>query len=159
VLSFYEYITTFTKTYQDNKSNHIAVREAECLKVMSRYQFLPMKNGDLLAGRKRVVEVGFLSEPLLGRSVGFFYDELRSKEAMEREHCTPEQEQQVIELLDYWRKEETRYQLRQSFPEYMKQALPQDLYWMHSEIAFPLYRIVDAYLDYDKLLTLGLDGL
>jgi pyruvate-formate lyase len=103
--------------------------------------------------------VGFSNEPLLGRSVGFFYDELRSNDAMVREQCTSEQVQQVNEMLRFWRNEESRYQLRKAYPEYMKQALPEDIYWMHSEVAFPLYRIVDAYLDYDKLLSLGLDGL
>lgn len=159
MLSFFEYIVTFTKTYQENAQNPIAIREAECLKVMSEYQFLPMEEGDLLVGRKRIVEVGFSNEPLLGRSVGYFYDEVRSNEALEREHCTADQVQQVREILQFWKTEETRYQMRQSFPEYMKQALPEDIYWMHSEVAFPLYRIVDAYLDYDKLLALGLDGL
>lgn len=159
MLSFYDYITAFTKTYQENMHNHIAIREAKCLKVMSEYQFLPMREEDLLCGRKKVVEIGFSNEPLLGRSVGFFYDEMRSNDAMEREQCTPEQVQHINEMLQFWKTEETRYQLRKAFPEHMKQALPEDIYWMHSEIAFPLYRVVDAYLDYDKLLSLGLDGL
>jgi pyruvate-formate lyase len=159
MLSFYEYITKFTKTYQENKNSPIAIREAKCIEVMSEYQFLPMEQEDLLAGRKRIVEVGFSNEPLLGRSVGYFYDEQRSAEAMAREHCTQEQMEHVVQLLDFWKTEETRYQLRQAYPEYMKHAMPQDLYWMYSEVAFPLYRVVGAYLDYDKLLTLGLDGL
>ncbi|MGF7141833.1 pyruvate-formate lyase [Anaerotaenia torta] len=159
MLSFYEYLTSFTKTYQEHESSHKAIREAECLKVMSKYQFIPMEQEDLLAGRKRVVEVGFSNEPLLGRSVGYFYDEVRSEEAWIREGCTPEQIGEMKELLEFWKTQETRYRLRQAFPEYMKQALPEDIYWMHSQIAFPLYRVVGAYLDYDKLLALGLGGL
>ncbi|TAH74843.1 MAG: pyruvate formate-lyase [Anaerolineaceae bacterium] len=159
MLSFYEYITKFTNAFLDNEKNHKAIREAECLKVMSEYEFIPMEEGDLLAGRKRIIELGFSNEPLLGRSVGYFYDIERAEQAWERDNCTPEQILHINELLDFWKTKETRYRLRQAFPEYMKQALPEDLYWMHSEVAFPLYRVVGAFLDYDKLLALGLDGL
>ncbi len=37
--------------------------------------------------------------------------------------------------------------------------MPEDIYWEHSQVAFPLYRVVGAYLDYDKLLRLGLGGM
>lgn len=159
MLSFYEYINKFTDTYKQYRKSHIAIREAKCLEVMSEYQFMPMEENDLLVGRKRIVEVGFSNEPLLGRSVGFFYDEQRSIEAANKESCSSEQIEQIKEILKFWKKEETRYKLRQSYPEYMKQAMPEDIYWEHSEIAFPLYRVVGAYMDYDKLLALGLDGL
>jgi len=159
MISFYEYVTEFTRAYQDNKDKHIAIREAECIKVMSRYQFLPMQEEDLLAGRKRIVEIGFSNEPLLGRSVGFFYDIERARQAYERENCTPAQIEEIEKILEFWKTEETRYRLRQEFPEYMKLAMPEDIYWMHSQVAFPLYRIIGAYLDFDKLLALGLDGL
>lgn len=159
MMSFYEYITEFTWTYKECRNCHIAIREAKCLQVMSRYQFMPMEEGDLLAGRKKVIEVGLSNEPLLGRSVGFFYDEERADLALDRENADPKEREQVKELLEFWKKEETRYQIRQSYPEDIKQAMPEDIYWAHSEVAFPLYRIVGANMDYDKLLALGLDGL
>lgn len=159
MISFYEYVTEFTKAYKDNKDKHVAIREAECIRVMSKYQFLPMQEGDLLAGRKRILELGFSNEPLLGRSVGYFYDIDRTRLAYGREKCSLKQIAEIERILEFWKNEETRYRLRQEFSEYMKLALPEDIYWMHSEVAFPLYRIVGAFLDFDKLLALGLDGL
>ena len=49
--------------------------------------------------------------------------------------------------------------MRARFPVYMQEALPEDIYWEHSEAAFPLYRMVGVCLDYEKLLRLGLPGL
>lgn len=158
-MTFYEYITEFTRVYRENMASPVALREARCLAVQSRYEFAPMEEGDLLAGRKRVVPVGFSNEPLLGRSVSWFYDEFRSMEALKAENATPEQFEAVRELLAFWKTQETRAQIRSRYPEEVKKALPEDIYWEHSQIAFPLYRVVGAYLDYDKLLRLGLGGM
>ena len=158
-MTFYEYITEFTRVYRENFSAPVAVREAKCLAVQSRYEFAPMEPGDLLAGRKRVVPVGFSNEPLLGRSVGWFYDEFRTLEALKAENATEEQTEEVLALLSFWKTQETRAQLRNRFPEEVAKALPEDIYWEHSQVAFPLYRVVGAYMDYDKLLRLGLGGM
>jgi len=159
MITFYEYATEFTNTYKKYKDGHIAVREAECLKVMDKYQFLPIEDGDLIAGRKRILELGFSNEPLLGRSVGFFYDEERLLQSADKEGLDESQKDEIRGIIDYFKTEETRYRIRQAFPEYMRKALPEDIYWNYSETAFPLYRIVGIYMDYDKLLGLGLDGL
>ncbi len=158
-MTFYEYVTEFTRVYQENMEESAAMREARCVEVMSRYVFLPMQAGECVAGRKRVLPVGFSNEPLLGRSVGYFYDEPRAMEALQADGASEEQAVEVKRLLEYWKTQETRYQLRQSYPDDIKRAMPEDIYWEHSQVAFPLYRVVGAYMDYDKLLSLGLDGM
>lgn len=158
-MTFYEYILELTRVYQAHISSPVPIREAMCIAVQTRYEFMPMKPGDLLAGRKRVVPVGFSNEPLLGRSVCWFVDEGRSMDALATENATPEQIAQVVELLEFWKTQETRAALRRSYPGDICQAMPQDIYWAHSQVAFPLYRVVGAYMDYDKLLKLGLGGL
>lgn len=62
-------------------------------------------------------------------------------------------------LLAYWKTQETRHLLRSRYPRDIAEAMPEDIYWEHSQVAFPLYRVVGAYLDYDKLLRLGLGGM
>ncbi|MDE6129283.1 MAG: hypothetical protein K2G16_08880, partial [Lachnospiraceae bacterium] len=158
-MTFYEYVTEFTRVYQENQGESAAMREARCVEVMSRYAFLPIKAGECVAGRKRVLPVGFSNEPLLGRSVGYFYDEPRAMEALAADGASEEQTAEVKRLLEYWKTQETRYQLRQSYPEDVRNAMPEDIYWEHSQVAFPLYRVVGAYMDYDKLLSLGLAGM
>lgn len=158
-MTFYTYLTEFTNTYKAHFEDDPALREAYCVEVMSRYQFLPMEQEDLIAGRKRVIPVGFSNEPLLGRSVSWFYDEARTMEALEAENATAEQIEKAKQILAFWKTQETRANLRASYPEEIKKAMPEDIYWEHSQISFPLYRVVGAYMDYDKLLKLGLDGM
>jgi len=158
-MTFYEYLTEFTRVYRENMDAPAALREAKCLAVQSRYEFLPMEEGDLLAGRKRVVNVGFSNEPLLGRSVSWFLDEDRAMLQLEEEGADEGQIFIARELLSFWKRQETRAQIRARFPEAVAKALPENIYWEHSQIAFPLYRVVGAYMDYDKLLALGIGGM
>ena len=137
----------------------VSVREGYCVAVQSKYEFLPMRSGELLAGRKRVLPVGFLNEPLLGRSVCWFVDEARAKEALKEDGASEEECCEAEGLLAFWKTQETRANLRNAYPEDIKAAMPEDVYWEHSEVAFPLYRVVGAYLDYEKLLRVGITGL
>jgi hypothetical protein len=152
----YEYINRFTAAYQ-SVTDDIFAREARCLEVMAEALFLPPEDDDLLCGRIRIAEMGFSPEPLLGRSVGYYYDEGRFNTL--RTTLDTDKQLRLDALLEFWRKEETRKQIRDTYPVYMREALPEDIYWEHSQIAFPLYRVVDAYLDYDKLVSLGINGL
>ncbi len=158
-MTFYEYIKEFTEVYRSCGEESSAVREAKCVEVMSRYMFLPVKPEDTLAGRLRILPVGFSNEPLLGRSVGFFHDEARAWEALEAEGADKTRKEEVRGLLAYWKTQETRHLLRSRYPRDIAEAMPEDIYWEHSQVAFPLYRVVGAYLDYDKLLHLGLGGM
>ena len=158
-MTFYEYLKEFTETYLAHEKDDPALREAYCVEVMSRYEFLPPEEGDLLVGRKRVLPVGFSNEPLLGRSVGWFYDVPRAMEALERDGASPEEIADAQRMLDFWAEHETRKNLRAGYPQEIAEAMPEDIYWEHAQISFPLYRVVGAYLDYEKLLRLGLDGM
>jgi pyruvate-formate lyase len=156
IMDQYEYINKFTAAYQ-TRDDDVFAREARCLEVMAEALFLPPESDDLLCGRVRIAELGFSPEPLLGRSVAYYYDERRLNEL--RAALQPDKQARLDELLEFWRKEETRWQIRAQYPVYMREALPEDIYWEHSQIAFPLYRVVDAYLDYEKLISLGINGL
>jgi pyruvate-formate lyase len=124
---------------------------------MSEGLFLPPEDGDLLCGRVRIAEVGFSPEPLLGRSVGYYYDGQRLEKL--KKDLSPQGQSCVCEIQEFWKQEETRRKIRENYPVYMQEALPQDIYWEHSQAAFPLYRLVDACLDYRKLVRLGVCGL
>ena len=158
-MTFYQYLKTFTQTYKAHQNDDVSLREAYCIEVQSRYAFLPMQAGEPLAGRMRVLPVGFSNEPLLGRSVSWFYDVPRAMQALEADGASEEQIADAKEMLAFWATQETRRNLRAAYPDDVKAALPEDIYWEHSEIAFPLYRVVGAYMDYDKLMRLGIGGL
>ena len=115
-MTFYQYLKEFTETYLAHRDDPCALREAYCVEVMSRYEFLPMEQGDLLAGRKRVMPVGFSNEPLLGRSVGWFYDVPRAMEALQTDGASPEEVEDARKMLDFWAEQETRKNLRKQYP-------------------------------------------
>lgn len=158
-LTDYEYITSFTRAYQETAQAPIALREARCLAVAARYLYLPPQKGDLLCGRLAVAPLGLSSEPLLARSVGFYWDPKLLATMADSPKYTPAQQEEIAQIVRFWQGEETRRRVRARFPVYMQEALPEDIYWEHSEAAFPLYRMVGVCLDYEKLLRLGLPGL
>ena len=158
-MTFYQYLKEFTEVYQTHFHDDVSLREAYCIEVQSRYAFLPIREGEKLAGRMRVLPVGFSNEPLLGRSVSWFVDRARARQALEAEGACEAEIREAENLLAFWETQETRKNLRAAYPRDIQEAMPEDIYWEHSEIAFPLYRVVGAYLDYDKLLTRGIRGM
>jgi pyruvate-formate lyase len=158
-MTFYTYLKTFTETYRIHQNDDVSLREAACIEVQSRYEFLPIRPGELLAGRKRVLPVGFSNEPLLGRSVCWFVDRPRAMQQLISDGASEAEIEDAEAMLAFWEEQETRKNLRAAYPQDIKEAMPEDVYWEHSEVAFPLYRVVGAYLDYGKLLRLGIRGL
>lgn len=158
-MTFYTYLKTFTETYRIHQNDDVSLREAACIEVQSRYEFLPIRPGELLAGRKRVLPVGFSNEPLLGRSVCWFVDRPRAMQQLISDGASEAEIKDAQTMLAFWEEQETRKNLRAAYPQDIKEAMPEDVYWEHSEVAFPLYRVVGAYLDYGKLLRLGIRGL
>lgn len=158
-MTFYTYLKTFTETYRIHQNDDVSLREAACIEVQSRYEFLPIQPGELLAGRKRVLPVGFSNEPLLGRSVCWFVDRPRAMQELISDGASEAEIEDAETMLAFWEEQETRKNLRAAYPQDIKAAMPEDVYWEHSEVAFPLYRVVGAYLDYGKLLRLGIRGL
>lgn len=153
----FSYIKSFHEAYLKYSDDTLR-REIECLTVMFPYIFLPPEEGDLFVGRLYYPEIGLSPEPLGGRGVCFNYD----VHAFERlkSQLAPQDRLELERIQCFWEKENTRYKIRQAFPEDISRALPyDDVYYKESNVAFPLYRTVGIYLDYEKLLTLGIPGL
>lgn len=156
--AIFRYITEFTETYQSCGKENTALREVKCLEVMLPYIYLPPQEGDLFAGRLYYPEVGLSPEPLGGRGCCFNYDK-RAFLALE-EQLTGDKLEKLREIRAFWEQENTRRRIRQAFPEDIAQTLPyDDEYYLKSDVAFPLYRTVGIFVDYDKLLSLGITGL
>lgn len=153
-----DYITRFTDVYRRSEGLSIEEREVNCLEVMLPYIFDAPQPGDLLVGRLYYPEVGLSPEPLGGRGVCFNYD-LHAFDALEA-HFTGEELEQVRAVRRFWERENTRRKIREAFPADIAQTLPyDDDYYKVPDVAFPLYRTVGIYIDYDKLLHLGIGGL
>lgn len=154
------YITRFTDTYRACVREGVGreEREVRCLEVMLPYTLEKPQPGDLFAGRLYYPEVGVSPEPLGGRGVCFNYD-VPSFDALE-EAFTGEKLERVREIRAFWEKENTRHKIREAFPPDIAATLPwDDDYYKVPDVAFPLYRTVGIYIDYDKLLSLGIGGM
>lgn len=150
------YIKAFTAAYQ--RCGDPILREVKCLQQMIPYVFLPPEEEDLFVGRLYYPELGLSPEPLGGRGVCYNYDANRFREiesALSGDALT-----EIRLIREFWEKENTRRKIRQAFPPHIAKALPyDDEYYQESHVAFPLYRTVGIYLDYDKLLSLGISGM
>jgi pyruvate-formate lyase len=146
----------FTQVYRDNRDRHIALREAECLRAQFPAILSDIREADLFAGRIEYPAVGF--SPQLG-GLGFYCDEEKIRRELEKKSLDPEHMQRVEEMLAFWKQENTTAKVRAAYPAALATALPSDIWTGEPGVAFPLYRMGGAYVDFDKLVTIGIPGL
>lgn len=147
----------FTDTYKKYKNEPIAIKEAMCLKAIYPSILKPIEPGDLFAGRIAYPAVGFgIDEGGLGYYCNY--------ELLERElynECLPKSvKDDLREIIDFWKEEKTtRERVKAAYPKGLQKALPYENHEKDPAIAVPLYRMTGGYLDFDKLLTLGIPGM
>ncbi|MCF8240362.1 MAG: hypothetical protein K9J16_03175 [Melioribacteraceae bacterium] len=149
----------FTATYKKYKNAPTAFREAMCLNAEYPDYFSPVKDGDLFAGRIEHGLVGFSPDEWGSTAFGYYclFDKLSDE--IDNLDDTDELKTDLIEMLEFWKTESTSSKLRAAYNDEMKAHLPSDD-WMHdSGIAFPLYRLTGANIDFNKLLKIGIPGL
>lgn len=143
-----------TETYKAFREAHPALRELKCLRQMYPAVFLPIEEADVFAGRIRMPMIGVSPEP---GGLGYYCDKPGMRERMEG--LCGEQLTEAQSLLEYWAEENTNFKVRAAYPAHIAQALPSDAWEQEPLAAAPLYRMAGTYLDYDKLLRLGIPGL
>lgn len=143
----------FTEVYKKHANSHIAIREAECIKTMAN-TFKDIQPGDLFAGRTRYGIFGFGCEEHTGSAGGYDFA-VRSTEkieALQSSSLDPDYIKQVMDAVNYWKKESTNAKLDASLPEDLKKDVS-------NAFASGFSRMAGLYLDYKKLMKLGLSGL
>lgn len=151
----------FTKTYRMYKNEHIAIREAMCLKEQFPKILTEIEDGDLFAGRVKYGTVGF--SPQFG-GFGYFCNEFKILDAIEKGNISGEQRENIMDMLLFWRKETTTRKIEAVFTEDMnkvmcKEKIAEFPFLYEPEIATPLYRMAGVYIDYEKLMQLGIPGI
>jgi pyruvate-formate lyase len=155
----------FTETYRKYLKDPIAIREARCLQAQYPAILTGIIEHDLLAGRLKWPMVGF--SPHNGPpNVGYGYYCANELIITTLETCnTPlSQREAVMEMLHFWQKETSQIKVENAFSERMNR------YLYHHEINLlpfnykpmvgqPIYRMGGVYVDYVKLLRLGILGL
>lgn len=155
----------FTEVYKQYEHEHPAIREAKCLAVLFPETLADIKDGDLFAGRNLKLEwggVGFSPDITIysnPHGMGYFYREDVFKKELDKPGLSPEYREKLLELMEFWRKENTTYKVKQTFTERIRKALPSDSFAGDVGVGFPLYRMTGAYEDFEKLVSLGIPGL
>lgn len=151
----------FTETYRKYKNDDISIREAMCIKAQFPAILTEIKENDLFAGRVKYGTVGF--SPQFG-GFGYFCNEFAIVDAIEKGNITPEQREKIMDMLLFWRKETTTRKIEAAFTDNMNKVLCREKiaefpFLYEPEIATPLYRMAGVYIDYEKLMKLGIPGL
>ncbi len=154
----------YTQAYRENEGRGLARRELECLKIALPAAVAPVREGDLLVGRRVFRPLGiapsYWDDDTDGLdNVSYYADLGRLERVMNRPSQTPEGKAAIAGLIDFWKKENVNAKVRAKFDEVMRREMPSDLWSVDSGVIFGLYRLVFSQLDYDKLVRLGLRGL
>ncbi len=146
----------FTETYKRLKGEHIAIREALCLRqgrLLHRIQA-----GDVFAGRhvKAALDpeglmVGFgLEHEDCGRLYFCDFDLLR--QTIEMMDVDDDYRARAREMLAFWEQEDAQERYYRMLPEEVRRATT-------TKLAGKGIRLAGVLMDYDKLMRLGIPGL
>jgi pyruvate-formate lyase len=155
----------FTEAYRKNFNEHTAIREARCHQAQFPAILTEIQEKDRLAGRTFWGWVGFSPHNAPGGAAyGYFCHEQKIIEAIERGNIPIEQRDGVHEMLHFWKRETSKAKVEAAFTQKMLPILFRDEivslpYNFKPMIAQPIYRMAGVFVDYDKLLRLGIPGL
>ena len=146
----------FTETYRGLKGEHIAIREALCLKQGRLLHAI--QPGDVFAGRhvKAALDpdglmVGFgLEHEDSGRLYFCDFDLLRR--TIEMMDVDDDYRARAREMLAFWEEEDAQQRYYRMLPEEVRRSTT-------GKLAHKGIRLAGVLMDYDKLVRLGLPGL
>lgn len=150
----------FTKAYREavKKYSHPAQIELECLRAQYPAILHPIQEEDVIAGR---VQAGLVGLGIQGQTGGYGYyiDEPRVTQALEYETGNARYREDLHELLVFWKTNCSNNKVFRNMPDSIKGILFSDN-WKETPLpASPIIRMAGAYLDFDKLVRLGLPGM
>lgn len=155
----------FTDTYRAHRNAPIALREAQCLRVLYPALLPPIGPDDLFAGRTGEMEyrgVGFSPDVTLyslPHGMGYFYREDVFEKALAEVAPDSPEADEIREMMGFWRAENTTAHVKEAFTEPIRTYLPSDSFAGDVGVGFPLYRMTGGYENYEKLVSVGLPGL
>jgi pyruvate-formate lyase len=142
----------FTEVYRQFKDKHKAICEAMCLKAMYPANLEGIMEGDLLAGRTNKYSlVGFSLEEASGGAVYYCWDS-RIREKMTGIDLDEEYRSQIEDMLTFWEKEKTSNKFLSALSDKLKQDTDNDIAGMFG-------RLAGVFINYDKLVRIGIPGL
>lgn len=137
---------------------HPAEIEVACLRAQYPAVLHPIQDEDLIAGRVQMGFVGLGIQHQTG-GYGFYINEERVVQELEGRAGDARYREDLHDLLTYWKGRSTNNLALRGIPESIRGAIFTDQ-WRHLPLpASPILRMAGAYVDFDKLVRIGLPGL
>ncbi len=150
----------FTKAYKDavKKYTHPAQIELECLHAQYPAILHPIQEEDVIAGR---VQAGLVGLGIQGQTGGYGYyiDEPKVTNALEFEDGNAKYREDIHDLLIFWKTHSSYNKVLRNAPDSIKDILFSDNWKQTPLPASPIIRMAGAYIDFDKLVRLGIPGM
>ena len=150
-----EGILNFHKAY--NSTTDIVAREVACLKAQYPILACAWQSGDKFGGRIAYAPLCFAPQGPGGYS--YVFNEVALNKLLKEEGLSDANRKKLNEITPFWREENTVSKLEKSYPPELWKAMPQRAFNDYPCAAAPLYRLGGAQMDFDKLVSLGIDGL
>ena len=150
----------FTAAYREAvlAYTHPAQIELACLKAQYPAIFMPIQDEDVLAGRIQFGLVGYGIQGQTG-GTGYYIDEPRVTEALEFQAGNAKYREDLHDLLTYWKARNTYEIVLRNTPKEISAILPTEQWKTQPLPAAPIIRMAGAYIDFDKLVRIGISGL
>ena len=148
-----QYLKEFTRLYKENSHDKYN-REVECHFFMHKENRTKITSDDYFLSCFPSAICGFGS-----RNTNFIYNCKLERLAKLIEGTHYVEKEELEELYTFWADENDKERLRRYYPNDIKELMPYDDFENDYYTAYPLYRLGGAYLDFEKLFDLGIDGL
>lgn len=148
-----EIMEEYTKVHMENNNQSSAIREIRCLKVLYPRLFRKIEAKDILIGRTDALPIGFGSVTSVG-GVGH-YCTFNKLDKFKSEIENNSMKERVEILREYWEENDTR-------SIFFRQTLTETTLGKFVDVKYPAIttaRLSGMNLDYNKLVSLGVNGL
>lgn len=150
----------FTNAHRQavRRFTHPAQIEAACLRAQFPAILHPIQDEDLIAGRIQMGIVGLGIQHQTG-GFGFYMDQDKVACELETGAGNAKYREDVHDVLTYWKGRNTTGIVLRNTPAEIRKALVSDEWRTMPLPASPILRMAGAYIDFDKLVRIGLPGL
>lgn len=154
------YEIAFTSAYRAalDAYSHPARIEAACLRAQFPAILHPIQDEDLIAGRMQMGVVGFGIQHQTG-GFGYYMNEDKVVAELEFKAGTAQYREDLHDLLTFWKGRSTNAIVLRNIPNKIRGAVESDQWRTQPLPASPILRMAGAYVDFDKLVRIGLVGL
>lgn len=154
------YEIAFTDAYRKAVKQYTHPAEIELAMLRTQYPAImhPIEDNDVLAGR---VEFGLVGYGIQGQTggTGYYIDEPRVVEALEFAEGNAKYREDLHDMLTFWKARNTYNKVLRETPAQLRTAIPTEQWKTEPVAASPIIRMAGAYINFDKLVRVGIPGL